>query len=445
MKISPDSDIDNVRRLNPSALAVDQAPPPVDRALLARIVSQPRDEVLPNTPGTEHHRWRIPLGAVAAIGAVLAVLPLVLAPWSSAPTANASSWHLVNLNGAQFRDLGTVEGLPKLQCVTNRVCYAPGYGPTSLIRGAIYRTVDGGAHWRPSAPVPQAVDSHTASLECTTASFCFFKVGTSDGIVLTTSGGASWASLPLPATPGKTDGVWCANSLRCLVSESSLGTVTAFAVTSDGGKHWSTQPAPAEAGDPWYFTCDSSGRCLEVELGGAESDSLTAMTSDSWGGPWVAEAPQSIGRVAILYTSCADATHCMFVGLSSGYEIITTSNAGRTWTVSRPPHGWQNIATAVECSDVERCWVATASYGTNNPDGAYSHPTIEATSNLGRTWSSESIANTRPAIADVLTLSCPPSGDGCIGLGNGKDHFVLPANRQQALSNPIILSNLPNG
>src|ERR1700734_792533 len=56
MKISPDSDIDNVRRLNPSALAVDQAPPPVDRALLARIVSQPRDEVLPNTPGTEHHR-----------------------------------------------------------------------------------------------------------------------------------------------------------------------------------------------------------------------------------------------------------------------------------------------------------------------------------------------------------------------------------------------------
>ena len=46
MKISPDSDIDNVRRLNPSALAVDQAPPPVDRALLARIVSQPRDEVL---------------------------------------------------------------------------------------------------------------------------------------------------------------------------------------------------------------------------------------------------------------------------------------------------------------------------------------------------------------------------------------------------------------
>jgi hypothetical protein len=135
----------------------------------------------------------------------------------------------------------------------------------------------------------------------------------------------------------------------------------------------------------------------------------------------------------------------VFVGLNASYEVITTSDAGQTWNVAGPPHGWSNIATAVDCADVDRCWVATATYDTKSPEGAYSHPVIESTTNLGRTWKSESIAKTTPAIADVLALSCPPSGDGCVGLGNGEDHFVLPKNQRQGLSNPIILSNLPNG
>ena len=444
MKISSDTAIDNLRRLNPSVHSADQTVGAIDRIMLARIVAQSRVGVGQGRPDPEHHRWRIPLGAMAVFGAALAALLLVLAPWSGSPTANATSWHLVNLSGAQFRDLGSVEGLPRIECVTNEICYAPGYGPTQSIRSSIYRTVDGGRHWTPSAPVPQAAADQTSSLRCTTANFCFFWHATSDGIVLTNSGGASWSSVALPVTAGKTEGVWCASSLRCLVGVGSLGTVSAFAVTSDGGKHWSTQPAPTVAGNPWNLTCDTNGRCLEVEVGGLNPRALTAITSDSWGGPWVARASQSIGRVAILYSSCADASHCMFVGLNSSYEIITTSDAGRTWTVSGPPQGWSNIATAVGCSDVDRCWVATASYDSNSPNGAYGHPAIEATSNLGKTWKSESIANTNPTIADVLALSCAPSGDGCVGLGNGKDHFALPHNRRHLLSNPIILSNLPD-
>ena len=444
MKISSDTAINNLRRLNPSVQRADQTLGAIDRIMLARIVAQPRGELRQGRPELENHHWRIPLGAAAVVVAALAVLLLVLAPWSSSPTANATSWHLIDLSGAQFRDLGSVEGLPRLECVTNQICYAPGYGPTQSIRSSIYRTVDGGRNWTPSAPVPEAADGQTSSLRCTTADFCFFRGTTSDRIVLTNSGGASWSSVALPVTGGKTEGVWCVSLLRCLVGEGSRGTVNIFAVTNDGGKHWSTQPAPVIAGNPWNLTCDTNGRCLEVELGALNPRALTAMTSDSWGGPWVAAASQSIGPVAILYSSCADASHCLFVGLNSSYEIITTSDGGRTWTVSEPPHGWSNIATAVGCSDVDRCWVATASYNTNSPDGAYSHPAIEATSNLGRTWTSESITNTNPAISDVLALSCPPSGDGCVGLGNGKDHFVLPNNRRQPLSNPIILSNLPD-
>jgi photosystem II stability/assembly factor-like uncharacterized protein len=443
MKLSPDSAIDELRRLNPVGQVSDDVLATDERALLARIVGQPRDEIHKDLPGLEDHRWRVPAGAVAVLTAALVAVLLIVAPWSSGPTANASSWHLVNLQGAGFRDLGSVSGLPRLQCVTNLICYAPGYGPTQSIRSSIYRTVDGGQHWTPSAPVPPAVAEETASIECTGAKFCFFRHTPSGRIVLTDSGGANWTSVALPVGTGKTDAVWCASALRCLVGEGSLGTVEAFAVTSDGGHHWSTHPAPVVEGDPWNLTCDPSGRCLEVELG-FTSSTIAAITSASWGGPWVAQPPQSIGKVAILYSSCADASHCMFVGLNSSYEIITTSDAGQSWKVAGPPHGWSNIATAVGCADVDRCWVATASYNTKSPDGTYSHPVIESTTNLGRTWKSESIASTTLAIADVLTLSCPPSGEGCVGLGNGRDHFVLPKNRQQALSNPIILSNLPD-
>jgi hypothetical protein len=82
-------------------------------------------------------------------------------------------------------------------------------------------------------------------------------------------------------------------------------------------------------------------------------------------------------------------------------------------------------------------------YDTSNPDGAYSHPVIESTTDFGVTWTPLSLPSTSPAIADVLTLSCPPSGDGCLAIGNGKDHFILPSGPPHPLSGPILLSSLP--
>jgi hypothetical protein len=102
-----------------------------------------------------------------------------------------------------------------------------------------------------------------------------------------------------------------------------------------------------------------------------------------------------------------------------------------------------NIPTAVGCAAVDHCWVAMARYDTSNPDGTYSHPVIESTSDLGHTWTSVSVENTTPTVADVLALGCPPSGDGCLAIGNGQDHFVHPRGAR-SLSGPIILSNLPS-
>ena len=128
------------------------------------------------------------------------------------------------------------------------------------------------------------------------------------------------------------------------------------------------------------------------------------------------------------------------------YEIATTSDAGQTWQVQGTPAGWQNIATGVDCANATDCWVATSLYDGHNPAGAYSEPTIESTHDGGSTWSTVPLPSAKPPISDVLTLSCPPSGDGCMGIGNLQDHFVLPKgppHKPQSLSGPLVISNLP--
>jgi hypothetical protein len=131
------------------------------------------------------------------------------------------------------------------------------------------------------------------------------------------------------------------------------------------------------------------------------------------------------------------------------YEIITTSNAGASWQVSSPPAGWENMPTAVSCANANDCWIAMSTYDAHSPAGVYSQPAIEATSDGGTTWSSVGLPTSQPPIGDVLTLSCPPTGDGCMGIGQLSDHFQIPAGNTPpsstppTQSGPLVISNLP--
>jgi hypothetical protein len=168
------------------------------------------------------------------------------------------------------------------------------------------------------------------------------------------------------------------------------------------------------------------------------------MRSDDWGLTWLAGAPSDYFDSALLFASCGDTTHCMLVPAGSPttpYEIITTSNAGATWQVSSPPAGWENMPTALSCANADDCWVAMSTYDSSRAAGAYSEPTIEATHDGGATWSTVALPTAQPPIADVLTLTCPPTGDGCMGIGNLSDHFVPPTSGAQ--SGPLVISNLP--
>jgi Neuraminidase (sialidase) len=197
------------------------------------------------------------------------------------------------------------------------------------------------------------------------------------------------------------------------------------------------------------MNCSTDGSCLAISaLGSYPKSYVVGLHSDDWGLTWLAGAPSVSFDATILNASCGDTTHCMLVPVGSPttpYEVITTSNAGATWQVSSPPAGWENMPTAVSCANANDCWIAMSTYDNHSLAGTYSQAAIEVTYDGGTTWSSEALPTTTPPIGDVVTLSCPPSGNGCIGIGNLEDHFLPPSGPRPPtapLSVPQVISNL---
>jgi hypothetical protein len=257
----------------------------------------------------------------------------------------------------------------------------------------------------------------------------------------------------------------CGDATHCLLSvngspteagdaglSSSQQPVGTFISTADAGLTWTqaTSVPSATAGGVWTMNCGTDGSCLAVSaLGSYPNHYVVGLRSDDWGLTWLAGAPSGDFNAAILYASCGDTAHCMLVPVGSSktpYEIVTTSNAGATWQISGPPAGWENMPTDVSCANADDCWIAMSTYDAQNAAADYGQPAIEATSDGGTTWSSDGLPATTPPISDVVALSCPPSGDGCMGIGNLSDHMLLPS--RSALppppqSSPLVISNLP--
>ena len=447
------------------------------RRTLDMAIEGERDTRGPGRAGSRRRR-SVLVGALVAVAAAAILLAALVLPASSpsrTPVSTgrvaAPSWRLVSSTTSPFRSLPP-GGQTSLQCVTDTVCYSPG-----ATRSQLFRTTDGGQSWQATAPIPVApTDGATPLFSCGDAQTCAVlgSPGTSIPHALatfsrTTDGGRSWttSSIPMPTgIPGAYPRRFsCGDALHCVLSVSghaapsgagqgatgaSVGT---FLSTADGGKTWAQATAvpSVAAAFVWTMTCTADGSCLAVAALGANPHSwVVGLSSRDWGMTWVAGPPAVFNDAPILYASCGDATHCMLVPLAgpagAPYEVATTADAGQTWQVQGPPPGWQNIATGVDCANATDCWIATSLYDANSPAGAYSEPTIESTHDGGITWSTVPLPSAKPPISDVLTLSCPSSGDGCMGIGNLQDHFELPKGRPrrpQPLSGPLVISNLP--
>src|ERR1700728_1724423 len=198
MSESTDTVIEQLRVLDP-VLGVEEPELSADeRLMLTRIVTQPRLGVRRRRRSVFASRRRIPI--VVLVTAALAVsVTLLLLPSPSPKTRaqTAAGWRLVSFNSAPFRDLGSGQGQPGLQCMTDGICFPPGFTPGSgSANGLIYKTTDGGQQWSPLAPLPAADGDAVQSFRCSSATVCFLTDPT--GIVLTNDGGANWTSIGAP-------------------------------------------------------------------------------------------------------------------------------------------------------------------------------------------------------------------------------------------------------
>jgi hypothetical protein len=414
------------------------------------------------------------LGVAAAVLGVAAVSVIVVVavtrgnPQVFNPPTEALAWRLVSSSTSPFRSLPP-GGTTDLQCVSDEVCYSPGANSHRL-----FRTTDGGQSWHATALIPGAGGGggFNINFSCSGVDTCAVLEASSGtggdlgSLVSTTDGGSQWSSAPIPAPTdlvgpfaGRFD---CADALHCVVSVGSMPPTTGaagasppalagtFLSTSDGGATWvqATSVPAADAAQLWSIKCETGGSCVAIAVvGGSPHAEVVGLTSQDGGLTWVAGPPASAADGQILYASCGDALHCMLVSVGGPpqepYTIATTANGGVSWNITGPPAGWENTPTAVSCGTALSCWVAMSTYDTKSPAGAYSDPTIEVTHDFGLSWSSIPLPGHSPPIADVLTLSCPPTGDGCMGIGNLRDHFVLPPGKPHQLSGPLVISDLP--
>jgi photosystem II stability/assembly factor-like uncharacterized protein len=461
------------------------------RQILGEILATPRPSTLGgalNATLIPRNHYPRPYGRIRpsfAFSALAVVVVVVLvtgfltigsrnAPSPKTTTApGALSFRLLDLTSSPFRSLSPGATI-NLQCVTDVVCYSPGTSQNDF-----YRTSDGGQSWEQTAPLPSPSDEpgwNMLSFSCPTVETCAIVdvPGVAIGkvvaqFILTTDGGAHWSTTAVPAPKGvpnpSASRFVCGDATHCLLSVTGSSTspsgtgsnspllrVGTFLSTADAGLTWTqaTSVPSAPAGAVWTVNCSTDGSCLAISALGSDPNSyVVGLHSNDWGLTWLAGAPSDSFDAAILYASCGDTSHCMLVPAGSPttpYEIITTSNAGATWHMSSPPAGWENMPTAVSCANANDCWIATSTYDVQSTAGVYSQAAIEATYDGGTTWSSVALPTTAPPIGDVVALSCPQSGDGCMGIGNLQYHFLPPSGPTSPTvlpSGPQVISNLP--
>jgi photosystem II stability/assembly factor-like uncharacterized protein len=398
-------------------------------------------------------RPRILIPVVVLI-AVIAATASVLA--SGGGSVASSEWRLVSSISSPFRALATNSsvGQVQFQCVTDEVCYSPGYGLTDS--NDLYQTTDGGRTWRRSSAIPLRLSGYDTDYSCSTVSTCVVVSGLEPSLkmAVTTDGGRHWHTEDVPVPPGIPNAhfgpISCVDGLTCVVNiwgGSGLSTFGRYLTTFDGGAKWSEgSHLQSDTGIALTLKCSYNGECValaELNFDVPGRDSIVALHSRDWGATWEVGNQTAPLHAGIVMTSCGDGRHCLIVQTGEPFTLTTTSNAGVSWRASTRLPGWLNTPTAVDCANGSHCWIAMSEYDPHSPLGSYSRPNIEMTTNFGTTWSALPLPSHRPAIADVLALACPPSGNGCVAVGNLADHFAQGPRRHQHLSYPLLLSNLP--
>ena len=148
------------------------------------------------------------------------------------------------------------------------------------------------------------------------------------------------------------------------------------------------QPAPTGTSDLAAVSCATARRCWAVGVAGpnpAPGTGATVIAATTDGGKsWRAQRVVGDGTPQLSGVSCPTATECMAVGstgasLPGSGVVITTSDAGATWTAaSSPPNAL--VLSSVTCASPTDCTAivsdGTSTWSAHSPD-------------FGQTWQQE--------------------------------------------------------
>jgi photosystem II stability/assembly factor-like uncharacterized protein len=380
-----------------------------------------------------------------------------------------------------------------VSCASASDCMAA--GATSGSVAAIASSTDGGSSWAAAFIAPYGVDDLDA-VSCPTTSVCTAVGGTEGGfagfsvtgpgaVVNSTDGGATWTEQSLPADAGALGAISCASTSVC----EALGTTTSsnpeILGTTNGGTTWQDQAVPAGFGTGGQLSCPSTSDCTAVSGGtvigttdggttwaaetvpaGEDLDavactsttSCTAVGSDTntsgpgivatsdGGNIWTAQTPPSGSSGSLISIACPSSATCIALGwiVNQSFPIISTTDGGTTWTmpgdISESPNVYELDQLA--CSSTTACVVVGEATVNDGPG------IVEATSNGGSTWATQSAPTSSLAFKGVVC----PAADGCIAVGDGADasgavvigqapitRVVIPVNGATVSGNSAVL------
>jgi photosystem II stability/assembly factor-like uncharacterized protein len=377
--------------------------------------------------------------------------------WSLAVDSQQPSW---DVQGSANPDSYA------LVCPTQSDCYAtsPSSTTTTNPSGVVQVSNDGGQSWHSS--LIAGAGSDLFGLTCPTAQTCMVigeDIGSGNlGVTMfsTNDGGSTWTAEAIPGGSLGSSLLSCSSTVQCVATMSEPGPgghgeQDLALVTSDGGAHWATVPFPGTF-RPYALQCQAGGHCVAV--GQSPTDYIitspssmhgfgSVLMSNDGGMTWQAGQVPTADTLTSL--SCADSLNCMAVESSTiatgapapaAYSLadtfITTSDGGKTWTATpgNEPNQW--ALSAISCPTALECWATGGSHPPDAPTSTYAswQGFVLETNDGGRTWSSVELPqyNGSPITA-VTSLSCPDPTK-CFALASD------PTNQSTGMNRLVLVS-----